>query len=171
MHDYAAAEIRLDQIQKSWHSRLAYVALLTSSSKLEAPPNAVGRRCNTGTAITATMRPVQWALPILSLASLSLAKSKSTDPLESNQILPSTFKPPQVFQNADLVRTINLEKGYPRETVNVIVENIDKSPQSEYYLPFDGKTIGKIGSFEVKDKNDASKKPLTAKVVEIDSKR
>jgi len=110
------------------------------------------------------MRTLQWALPFVSLVSICAAE-------KSSQILPSTFKPPQVFKNVDLVRTINLEKGYPRETINVIIENVDKKPQSEYYLPFDGATIPKIGGFEAKDKNDAAKGTFPVEVVEVDTKR
>lgn len=66
--------------------------------------------------------------------------------------LPSDFKPPQVFKNVNLVRNTNLEKGYVRETVNVIVENIDKQPQSDYYVPFPSEVFERVGGFEVRDK-------------------
>lgn len=72
----------------------------------------------------------------------------------SRQILPSTFKPPQVFQHTNLVRTINLEKEYTRETINAVVENVDKQPQAEYYIPFEQSLIGRVGALEVKDKNN-----------------
>lgn len=66
--------------------------------------------------------------------------------------LPSDFKPPQVFENANLVRNTNLEKGYVRETINVVVENVDKQPQSDYYIPFPSEVFEHIGGFEVRDK-------------------
>lgn len=65
----------------------------------------------------------------------------------------TTFVPPQVFQHANLVRTISLAKVYAKEVVNVVVENVDKEPQSEYYVPFDSSLIERVGSVEVKDKN------------------
>lgn len=67
----------------------------------------------------------------------------------------STFTPPQHFQNVNLVRNINLEKSYARETVNVVIENIASQPQSEYYIAFDG-SIRNIGGVEVRDKKDAA---------------
>ncbi|KAF2152588.1 Ribophorin I [Myriangium duriaei CBS 260.36] len=72
----------------------------------------------------------------------------------SKQILPNSFTPPQVFQHANLVRTISLAKSYTKETVNVVVENVDKQSQKEYYLPFEASTISRIGGLEVKDKNN-----------------
>lgn len=66
--------------------------------------------------------------------------------------LPSGFKPPQVFKNTNLVRNTNLEKSYVRETVNVVVENVDKKPQNDYYIPFSAEVFDRIGGFEVRDK-------------------
>ncbi|KAF1356483.1 Ribophorin I [Delphinella strobiligena] len=85
--------------------------------------------------------------------SFAQAESNLTYPAISKQILSSTFKPPQVFENNNLVRTINLEKEYARETINVVVENVDKQPQSEYYLPFEQGLIARVGGLEVKEKN------------------
>lgn len=81
-----------------------------------------------------------------------LAEANVTDQV-SRQILPSSFIPPQVFQHANLVRTISLAKVYTKETVNVVVENVDKQPQSEYYIPFEASTIARVGGLEVRDKN------------------
>lgn len=86
---------------------------------------------------------------------LSKAESNITDPRESQQVLSGDFKPPQVFENTNLVRNTNLEKGYVRETINVVVTNIDLNPQSEYYVPFEYDVMGKIGGFEVRDKKAA----------------
>ena len=88
---------------------------------------------------------------------VSVAESNLTTPQSSQQILHGDFKPPQVWENTNLVRTTNLEKGYVRETINVVVTNKDKEPQSEYYIPFDYDMMGKIGWLEVRDKKNAEK--------------
>ena len=93
------------------------------------------------------------------------------DELDSTNILPKNFKPPQVFKNTNSVRNINLEKGYVKETINVVIENIDKNSQTEYFIPFEASTISKIGGFTVKDKNAAVKGSFKAEVVEYDSSR
>ena len=97
------------------------------------------------------------------------AQSNATDPKQSQQILQADFKPPQVFENTNLVRTINLEKGYVRETINLVVSNIDKKPQSEYYLPFEYDTVGKVGGIEVRDKKDATKPPFSVRLAGMGS--
>ena len=103
--------------------------------------------------------------------SCSADGSSSDTPLSSRQILPTNFKPPQVFKNANLVRNINLEKAYIKETVNVVIENIDSKPQSEYYIPFDANTIGKVGGLLVHDKQDPKKPTFKVEVVEYDALR
>ncbi len=113
------------------------------------------------------MRLLQWAS--LGLISLSAADLNLTH--ESYNILPSTFKPIQHFRNVNLVRNINLEKSYAKETINVVIENIDKQAQSEYYLPFDQATLGRIGGVEVRDKKDAEKGRFVTEVVGIDPYR
>jgi oligosaccharyltransferase complex subunit alpha (ribophorin I) len=110
------------------------------------------------------MRLLQWAT--LGLLTLTTADSNLTH--ESRNILPSTFKPPQHFRNVNLVRNINLEKSYARETINVVIENVDKAPQSEYYLPFEQDTIGRVGGVEVRDKKTPEKGGFRAEVVEFD---
>lgn len=67
------------------------------------------------------------------------------------------FSPPQAFRNVNLVRSINLEKGYVRETVNLVIENIDKQAHDEYYLPFSQEVMTKLGGLEIRDKKDNSK--------------
>ena len=89
----------------------------------------------------------------------------------SRQILPTHFKPPQVFKNTNLVRNVNLEKGYIKESINVVIENIDSNPQSSYYIPFDADTIGKVGGLEVRDKKDARKPAFKTEVVEWEVER
>ena len=106
---------------------------------------------------------------VAGLFALATAKSNLTQ--GSKNVLPSTFQPPQHFRNTNLVRNINLEKNYPRETINVVVENIDKQPQSEYYLPFEQHVIGRIGGLEAKDKKDATKAPFNVEIVALDEGR
>ncbi|KAI4173282.1 MAG: hypothetical protein LQ343_002993 [Gyalolechia ehrenbergii] len=82
------------------------------------------------------------------------ADANPSAPLSSQQILPEAFKPPQVFQNVNLLRNINIEKGYVRETVNVVIENTDSKPQHEYYIPFSADVIDKVGGLEARDKKN-----------------
>ncbi|PSN64470.1 Ribophorin I [Corynespora cassiicola Philippines] len=114
------------------------------------------------------------SIPFLSsclaaVSSFASAELNLSQPLLSKQVLPSTFKPPQVFKNANLVRTTNLDKAYPRDTINVIIENIDSKPQSEYYLPFETDLISRIGGLEVKDKKAAEKGNFKVEVVGLDT--
>lgn len=76
-----------------------------------------------------------------------------------------------MFENVNLVRNINLEKGYPRETVNVVVKNVDKQPQSEYYLPFESDLIHRIGGLEARDRKDTNKPSFKVEVTGYDSER
>ncbi|KAF2876711.1 Ribophorin I [Massariosphaeria phaeospora] len=94
---------------------------------------------------------------VIALSSFAVAELNLSQPLVSKQVLSSAFTPPQVFKNANLVRNTNLDKAYPRETINVVIENIDSKPQSEYYLPFESGLISRIGGLEVKDKKAAEK--------------
>jgi oligosaccharyltransferase complex subunit alpha (ribophorin I) len=89
-----------------------------------------------------------------SLLSITVA---AAEPFDSHvKILPSSFTPPQVFENSNLVRNVNLEKHYPRETVNVVIKNVGKEPQSEYYYLFPSAQVGYVGGLEVRDKKDAA---------------
>lgn len=99
------------------------------------------------------------------------ADSNLFTPLSSHQILPDNFKPPQVFKNVNLLRNINLEKSYVRETVNVVIENIDAKDQDTYYIPFKAEAIGNIGGLEVRDKKDSEKPVFRSEVVEYDPYR
>ena len=106
---------------------------------------------------------------LLAVSAVSAKDQPNTE--SSRQILPSNFKPSQVFKNTNLVRTINLEKGYVRETINLVIQNIDSSPQSEYFIPFNSETIGKVGGLEVRDRKDASKPAFRVEVVQLDVTR
>ena len=98
---------------------------------------------------SATMRFFTATVLGLLAPSLAIASNLTTP---SRVALSADFKPPQVFKNTNLVRNTNLEKAYVRETVNVVVENIDKQPQSEYYIPFPLEVFDHVGGFEVRDK-------------------
>ena len=50
----------------------------------------------------------------------------------------------------------------------MVIENVDKAAQSEYYLPFEEGTIGRIGGVEVRDKKAPEKGGFLAEVVEVD---
>jgi oligosaccharyltransferase complex subunit alpha (ribophorin I) len=103
-------------------------------------------------------------------AALSLLATVSASS-DSKTNLPSTFKPPQVFKNANLVHVISLEKNYVKENINVLIENTDKAPQDEYYLPFTGDQMSRVGGFEVKDRKDATGGVFKVEVVEFDPER
>ena len=107
---------------------------------------------------------------LVSICSVSTAQSNESI-LSSQQILPELFRPPQVFKNAHLLRNINLEKGYARESINVVIENIDSSPQDEYFVPFKAEIVSKIGGLEVRDKKDPGKPAFNAEIVEYDPYR
>ncbi|KAL9051771.1 MAG: hypothetical protein Q9162_005823 [Coniocarpon cinnabarinum] len=96
------------------------------------------------------------------------AQNASTNEKQSTSILPSTFKPPQVFKNTNLVRNTNIDKGYVRDTINVVIENVDNSPQSQYFVPFQAEIIPFVGGFEAKDRNNADAAPFKTAHVEFD---
>lgn len=120
-----------------------------------------------------TMKSFFFSLSCLAALSSSAAaaQSNASDTLYSKQILPSTFKPPQVFKNVNLVRNVNLDKSYARETINVIIENTDKKPQDEYYLPFHADTLSRVGGFEVVDKKNPTSGSFQTEVVGLDLDR
>lgn len=119
-----------------------------------------------------TMRAnIAAALCLLLLSHFVNADPNLTSPLSSHQILPANFKPPQVFKNVNLLRNINLEKGYVRETVNVVIENTDSKPHDEYYVPFKVESIQNVGGLEVRDKKDPEKPAFRAENVEYDPYR
>ena len=94
------------------------------------------------------------------LFGLCLADSNVTNKGTTQLILQGDFKPPQVFENVNLVRNTNLEKGYVRETVNVVITNVDQKAQSEYYLPFAYDVLSKVGGIEVRDKKNPERGKL-----------
>ncbi|KAA8649976.1 hypothetical protein EYZ11_007266 [Aspergillus tanneri] len=76
---------------------------------------------------------------------------------------------PSVFKNVNLVRNTNLEKGYLRETINVVVENVDQRPHYKYYLPLAADLVNKLGGLEVRDKQSPEKGRFAVKAVETSS--
>lgn len=119
-----------------------------------------------------SMKPISLLTACLSLlTSADTAESNLSTPLSSRQILPSNFKPPQDFKNVNLVRTVNLEKGYAKENINVLIENTASSPQEEYYIPFRGDLIGSVGGLEVRDKKNPQTPVFESEVVEYDTHR
>ena len=118
------------------------------------------------------MKPISLLTACLSLlTSADTAESNLSTPLSSRQILPSNFKPTQDFKNVNLVRTVNLEKGYAKENINVLIENTASSPQEEYYIPFRGDLIGNVGGLEVRDKKNPQTPVFESEVVEYDTHR
>lgn len=106
---------------------------------------------------------------LLSLASAATSPGKQSS--STSTTVPATFKPPQVFKNTNLVHIISVEKNYVKENINVQIENIDKSPQDEYYVPFSADQMSRLGGVEVKDRKDASAGLFTAEAVELDQER
>lgn len=105
------------------------------------------------------------------LAALSAAATNLTEGGISKQILPRTFKPPQVFVNERAVRQINLQKAYAREATVVVIKNVDSEPQTDYYLPFEADVIARVGGFEAKDRDDKDGEPFSVRLAETDTER
>ncbi|KAI1075720.1 Ribophorin I [Whalleya microplaca] len=108
------------------------------------------------------------AAACLSLLSQVAGEANAAGPSSSKVTLPSTFKPPQVFKNANLVHVISLEKNSAKENVNVLIENVSSEPQDEYFVPFTSHQIERVGGIEVKDRKDASVSGFSVEVVEFD---
>ncbi|KAL2167519.1 hypothetical protein VTG60DRAFT_1142 [Thermothelomyces hinnuleus] len=104
-------------------------------------------------------------LSLLSLASAASSDGKSSS---TSTTLPATFKPPQVFKNANLVHIISVEKNYVKENINVLIQNIDKEAQDEYFVPFTADQMSRLGGVEVKDRKDSSAGLFVAEAVELD---
>jgi len=119
-----------------------------------------------------TMRSFNSIAACLSLVlATCIANANLSTPLLSNQILPDNFKPPQTFKNVNLLRNINLEKGYVKETVSVVIENINAKEQDTYYIPFKAEAIGNVGGLEVRDKKNPEIPAILSEVVEYDPYR
>ena len=109
------------------------------------------------------------ALSVCTLAGLGACNFNLTEqPLSSRVILDGTFKPAPVFKNVNLLRSINLEKGFVRETVNVQIENVHSKAQDEYYVPFSASVVDRVGGLEVRDKKEPNKAGFEVALVEFD---
>lgn len=115
------------------------------------------------------MKPFSIATALLGLVSTALATESSSR--QSKVTLPTEFKPPQVFKNANLVHILSLEKNYAKEQLNILIENVSKEEQQDYYLPFTADQISRVGGLEVKDRKDATAGAFVAEVVEYDPLR
>lgn len=72
--------------------------------------------------------------------------------VNSKLVLPPTFAPPAVFRNINLLRSIDLTKPYSKEVIAVIVKNVSKEGQSEYFVPFAADEVTKVSFVEARDK-------------------
>lgn len=109
---------------------------------------------------------------LLQCLSLVTATPSSSDSTQISKIsLPSTFTPPQVFKNANLVHIVSLEKNYAKEIINTKIENIAKEPQDEYFIPFSPDQMSRIGGLEVKDKKNTEAGVFQVEAVEFDPAR
>lgn len=119
------------------------------------------------------MKPLAIATAVLSLAATAFCADKSnlTKQRTSTNVLPAIYKPPQVFKNVNLVHVISLEKSYPKESVNVVIENIASTPQDEYFIPFTAEQMEKIGGLEVRDRKVPELGLFTVEPVEIEVER
>ncbi|KAI1335653.1 Ribophorin I [Xylariaceae sp. FL0016] len=116
------------------------------------------------------MKFTAFAAACLSLFSSSVAADSNVSaPSSSKVTLPSTFKPPQVFKNANLVHIVSLEKNYAKEQINVLIENTSPEPQDEYFIPFTSQQMENVGGLEVKDRKDAELSGFVVEAVEFDS--
>jgi oligosaccharyltransferase complex subunit alpha (ribophorin I) len=107
-----------------------------------------------------------WSLGRVALLSLvSLAAASTT----SVKTLKDSFTVPQAFENTNLVRNVNLERSYPRETANIVVKNIGAGPASEYYYRFPSDLISHVSGFEVKDRNDPKSRPFRVELAQYTS--
>lgn len=97
------------------------------------------------------------AAALLLTSAVQATTQNTTDTASTGRVLSNGFVPPRAFKNVNLLRNINLEKGYVRETINVVVENVDSQAQSQYYLPFQPDVFNKVGGVEAWEK-DATQK-------------
>lgn len=101
---------------------------------------------------------------LLALIPNTLALSNS-----SAKLLPTSFEPPQVFENVNLVRNVNLKKSFPRETVNVVIQNVDMAPRDEYYWLVPSNVVANIGGFDARDKDEQNAGPFQVELAQSDA--
>ena len=119
------------------------------------------------------MMLVLWGCYLLSFLWSQSLLAEAKDSKLSNQydLHSESFIPPKVFRQSNLVRNIQLEKVYARETISVTIENIDKAEQYDYFLPFDTEIISRIGGFEAGDKDQLEKGLFQHEIIGNDSFR
>lgn len=105
------------------------------------------------------------AVALLTLSSVSLAAATNS----TVKTLLDSFTVPQVFENTNLVRNVNLDRSYPRETANIVVKNVGSRPASEYYYLFPSNLIGHVSGFEVKDRKDPKAGPFHVELAQYAS--
>jgi oligosaccharyltransferase complex subunit alpha (ribophorin I) len=110
------------------------------------------------------MKPFSIAAALLGLVSGAAAATTGTSKID----LPTEFKPPPTFKNANLVHIISLEKNYVKEQVNVLIESVASEPQDEYYIPFTADQMSRLGGLEVKDRKNANSESFVVDAVELD---
>ncbi|KAI0998935.1 hypothetical protein K3495_g9264 [Podosphaera aphanis] len=115
------------------------------------------------------IKSIFWSSIFLLSSALSQEEHEVSGPFTSQLSFPSTFKPPQNFRNINLVHIINLEKNYPRETINVVIENIASSAQNEYFIPFTTEQMMTIGALEVRDKNNLDGGVFDVHAIKVES--
>lgn len=69
------------------------------------------------------------------------------------------------------MHNINLEKSYPKESINVVIENIASTAQDEYFIPFTSQQMATIGGLEVKDRKNPDSPLFAVEAVEFDPER
>jgi hypothetical protein len=115
---------------------------------------------------TATMWSLGRAVALLSLSSVVLVAYATNTTVKT---LLDSFTVPQVFENTNLVRNVNLDRSYPRETANIVIKNIGSKPASEYYYLFPSRLIGHVSGFEAKDRNGAKSRPFRVELAQYAS--
>lgn len=115
-----------------------------------------------------TMKFTAAAAACLSLLWTACADATIAGSASSKLVLPSTFRPPQTFKNANLIHIISLEKNYAKESINVLIENVSEEPQDEYFLPFTSEQMEQIGGVEVKDRKNPEVVGFGVDAVEFD---
>ncbi|KAF2862961.1 Ribophorin I [Piedraia hortae CBS 480.64] len=94
---------------------------------------------------------------------LAVAAAEFNSSLHVHSPIPVSA-PLQHWRNVNLVRNVNLDKSYARETVNVIAENVDSTSHWDYYLRFEPGTLDRVGGFTAKDKKDTGRGTFFAEI-------
>src|SRR5258707_8550711 len=105
------------------------------------------------------------------LLQLTVALVDASPGNKTIRLLPDSFIPPNVFENTNLVRNVNLERSYPRETTNIIIKNIASQAQDTYYLQSPTELVNRISGLEVKDKKNAEAGSFKIELAQYESPR